>query len=171
MSCVGLYSYRHTLVRMIKLLANVDNSRPAYWRFHTFNLSTTRSPRIRSPISNLYVLNLHVFHYRRMAGASKVAPHMIVEPIFWSGDSVKDLTKARMSLIKDIGPQSGAAVVLIKRFGFDDGSAGGAISSSEKGEGSGKTLGGVSFSQALTALQVRAVVGWLECWIEMLALS
>ena len=38
--------------------------------------------------------------HRRMAAAFKIAPTMTVELVFWPGDPLKDLTKARLALIK-----------------------------------------------------------------------
>ena len=48
--------------------------------------------------------------------SSKVITSIMVEHVVWPGDTLKDLSKHRTSLIKDIGTTSGAGIVLIKRF-------------------------------------------------------
>ena len=46
----------------------------------------------------------------------KVISSLLIEHVSWAGDTLKDLTKSRTALIKDIGTTSGAGVVLIKKF-------------------------------------------------------
>jgi KH domain len=46
----------------------------------------------------------------------KAISSLLIEHVSWAGDTLRDLTKSRTALIKDIGTTSGAGVVLIKKF-------------------------------------------------------
>ena len=50
------------------------------------------------------------------SGGYKAATALLIEHVVWPGDTVKDRTNSRISLLKDVGSTSGAGVVLIKKF-------------------------------------------------------
>ena len=50
------------------------------------------------------------------SGGYKAATALLIEHVVWLGDTVKDRTSSRTSLLKDVGSTSGAGIVLIKKF-------------------------------------------------------
>ena len=50
------------------------------------------------------------------SGGYKAATALVIEHVSWPGDTVKDRTESRLSLLKEISTTSAAGVVLIKKF-------------------------------------------------------